>query len=583
MRHNHALRVSASPVADSAAGDLTTPPAPEAHAVSVETIFAGASICTRLLPPVRETARAAASPRFLAAGAVLLALSLTSFVAASVRAADERVLLAAWTARGHEASTFVASPRPAVPLDILFVLGLLGGGALMVVGLHRRADDQRRFRRTFAIGSAADVDAPFDPSRLGAPSHALVTHSSASSDYLVHPAPSMTGVVESDGRSYTLAEILEPGTSTFRLPPGARVRLESGRTSFVIRSIQRPAPIGRPRAGLSAAEAPYTLGAALALGLFVLIIFTIPPDPRSLSLDLLGAQSRLISFNVLPPVLEKAPVPTWLASAPAPAGGAAAPAAKEPRGASGDPTSREHARRRNEEPRPPALADQHPTKEDTVARANNAGVLGILKASRNQLLTDLLDPLGSVDASLDAAALGDLTGTQVGESWGFGGIGSAGTGSGGGGTGEGLRGRGGLATRGHGGGGSASGAGYDRGAGSLGGRRAHAPEIMVGDATVRGSLDKEIIRRIIHRHINEVRFCYEESLRQQPRLAGRVGVQFTIAGNGQVLTSVLQSSTVGNANVENCTVAAVRRWQFPQPAGGGLVVVSYPFVFTQPE
>jgi hypothetical protein len=29
--------------------------------------------------------------------------------------------------------------------------------------------------------------------------------------------------------------------------------------------------------------------------------------------------------------------------------------------------------------------------------------------------------------------------------------------------------------------------------------------------------------------------------------------------------------------VESCIVAATRRWAFPQPRGGGLVTVSYPF------
>ena len=32
--------------------------------------------------------------------------------------------------------------------------------------------------------------------------------------------------------------------------------------------------------------------------------------------------------------------------------------------------------------------------------------------------------------------------------------------------------------------------------------------------------------------------------------------------------------------VENCTVQAVRRWEFPKPLGGGIVIVSYPFVLT---
>jgi len=99
-------------------------------------------------------------------------------------------------------------------------------------------------------------------------------------------------------------------------------------------------------------------------------------------------------------------------------------------------------------------------------------------------------------------------------------------------------------------------------------------------ANVRGSLDKEIIRRIIRRHLNEVKYCYEQELAKKPALGGRIMVQFTIAASGQVIASTLQNSTVGDSRVENCTVQAVRRWEFPYPAGGGMVVVSYPFVLT---
>ena len=61
-------------------------------------------------------------------------------------------------------------------------------------------------------------------------------------------------------------------------------------------------------------------------------------------------------------------------------------------------------------------------------------------------------------------------------------------------------------------------------------------------------------------------------------MSGRVTVQFTIGASGQVLASVLQNSTVASARVESCIVQAVRRWEFPKPLGGGLVIVSYPFV-----
>jgi Ca-activated chloride channel family protein len=43
------------------------------------------------------------------------------------------------------------------------------------------------------------------------------------------------------------------------------------------------------------------------------------------------------------------------------------------------------------------------------------------------------------------------------------------------------------------------------------------------------------------------------------------------------------SSTLGDASVENCIAQAVRRWRFPQPGGGGIVIVTYPFQLTAPE
>jgi TonB family protein len=106
------------------------------------------------------------------------------------------------------------------------------------------------------------------------------------------------------------------------------------------------------------------------------------------------------------------------------------------------------------------------------------------------------------------------------------------------------------------------------------------PDTIPGRASVRGKMDPDVVRRIVRRHINEMKFCYEEGLRAQPAMAGRGVVEFTIDATGAVIGSVLQSSTLDNATVENCLVTAVRRWKFPEPEGGGSVVVSYPFVFT---
>lgn len=67
---------------------------------------------------------------------------------------------------------------------------------------------------------------------------------------------------------------------------------------------------------------------------------------------------------------------------------------------------------------------------------------------------------------------------------------------------------------------------------------------------------------------------------KKPKLGGRLVVQFTISPTGQVTSSVLQSSTVGDAKVETCIVDTVRRWEFSKPEGGKDMIVSYPFLLT---
>jgi TonB family protein len=117
-------------------------------------------------------------------------------------------------------------------------------------------------------------------------------------------------------------------------------------------------------------------------------------------------------------------------------------------------------------------------------------------------------------------------------------------------------------------------------AGEAGRTEARPADVDTARAEVRGSLDKEIIRRIVRRHVAEVKACYEPELGNQPELAGRIVVQWTIGATGQVVASDLQSSTMGSPGVEACVVRAVRRWEFPKPLGGGVVTVSYPFDFT---
>jgi hypothetical protein len=91
-------------------------------------------------------------------------------------------------------------------------------------------------------------------------------------------------------------------------------------------------------------------------------------------------------------------------------------------------------------------------------------------------------------------------------------------------------------------------------------------------------LDKELIRRVIHRNRGQLRYCYEEALTHNPSLAGKLSVVFTIAAQGAVTEAAVANSNLGDAKMESCVVSRLRGWIFPR-VPVGWVKVTYPFVF----
>ena len=84
----------------------------------------------------------------------------------------------------------------------------------------------------------------------------------------------------------------------------------------------------------------------------------------------------------------------------------------------------------------------------------------------------------------------------------------------------------------------------------------------------------------MHLHLPEVRQCYQQGLNSRPDLQGRVAIRFAVGPSGQVAQAITAQSDIGAHDVERCIAAAVRRWTFPAPPGGGIVLVTYPFVFS---
>jgi hypothetical protein len=284
-----------------------------------------------------------------------------------------------------------------------------------------------------------------------------------------------------------------------------------------------------------------------ALGLLVLLAAFIPPDTKAVSLDT-DLLLKRVTITIPP-----APPPT-VALANTSKGAAPSKSGASPARSRRSGTTR--------------AAAPHPT----VAGTGSVGIINVLQHFRgNEVFqrSTALDP---------GALLGGLLGTDGATAFAVNGLGIRGTGAGPDGQ---LEGEGVLSTVGRGRPGS-DGVAYANRVGNLPQHRARPPEVQQGIAQVRGTLDREIVRRVIRQHLNEVRYCYEQALPRKPQLAGRVVAHFAILATGATSAVAIGESTLGDVRVEACIAQAVRRWDFPRPRDGGLALVSYPFVLVAP-
>ena len=100
---------------------------------------------------------------------------------------------------------------------------------------------------------------------------------------------------------------------------------------------------------------------------------------------------------------------------------------------------------------------------------------------------------------------------------------------------------------------------------------------------VRGTLDKESVHQIIVSHVSAITRCYEASMITPPYPRGKVHTRFALDGTGKVRYSCVISTTMNQPKAERCIVDEMLTWQFPEPLGGGWVVVTYPWTFEPAE
>ena len=118
--------------------------------------------------------------------------------------------------------------------------------------------------------------------------------------------------------------------------------------------------------------------------------------------------------------------------------------------------------------------------------------------------------------------------------------------------------------------------------GTLGRGRVGHPStarLSLGTLTVNGRLPPEVIRRIVRQNFGRFRLCYQEGLRSNPSLQGRVTTKFVIGSDGSVSSAKDNGSDIPDQSVVQCVVRGFSNIAYPQPEGG-IVVVTAPVMFS---
>jgi TonB family protein len=76
-----------------------------------------------------------------------------------------------------------------------------------------------------------------------------------------------------------------------------------------------------------------------------------------------------------------------------------------------------------------------------------------------------------------------------------------------------------------------------------------------------------------------IKACYENALKRNPSLKGKVVIRFTILETGGVADVGASQNSLGSSDVASCIMNTMRSWRTPfRPSGP--VTIEYPFLFT---
>ncbi len=109
------------------------------------------------------------------------------------------------------------------------------------------------------------------------------------------------------------------------------------------------------------------------------------------------------------------------------------------------------------------------------------------------------------------------------------------------------------------------------------------PALAAGGGPESGSYRSNAsLLAVVRKYAAGIQFCYDNQLKQEPGLKGKMVVVLTVEASGQVSQAKIAEDGLGSSPLRECVLAQVRAWKFPA-IPEGVVTFRTPFVFTPPQ
>lgn len=104
-------------------------------------------------------------------------------------------------------------------------------------------------------------------------------------------------------------------------------------------------------------------------------------------------------------------------------------------------------------------------------------------------------------------------------------------------------------------------------------------KIRLGAISVNGRLPPEAVQRIVWQNYGRFSACYEDGLKRNPGIEGKVSVHFVIGQDGTISSVANEGSDLPDAEVIACVERAFEGLTFPAPESG-IVTVNHRMIFS---